>query len=220
MTGYCQVLEIVDYGIEEANNQLLKEINRKERKLLANEIKMGIEENVKLSIAIDNAKQQLELSTKIYEHYEKMVEAVETVSNTVKTMREVREFHDYLSRIMLMYKENGVRIATNSLYEYDKYLDPDQHEKYMKLLTGLYEQTLRVVSKFNIVINNNAKGVKANEYERWKAIREYNREIKKLYYSMQKVVYMMNYLAPARQDEIDNNIAIKKSFYNIDTYAK
>lgn len=181
----------------------------------------------KISEQIILVENTIEKTEQIYKHYQNAVRAVETVSTTIKTSIEVKEFWEDAFEVCKIYSEYGISIKLESIYDLDKYINPDEHKKYMRMLEEIYYSVLNDVEDIKMLTGTSVNSLyadkiilRATEYERWMEVGKVIRGTRTKLHMMKRVVMKMQYLAPAKNKDIDNNIAIKKSFYNINTYER
>lgn len=186
----------------------------KEAEAHQDEVKMA-----KLAQQISSIKKTYETTKDIYSYYQKTVEAVETVSNLIKTSVEVKEFFENLFEIIDLYSKYGIGYSFSSLYDLDKYLSPQQQEKYANSLKEVYDNSMDLSDDMKMMINNKSEGgASATEYQRFTEVNKLNKDMKVLLYKMRKVVYTMQILAPMRNSSAKSNVELKKSFYSYETY--
>ena len=205
---------------DKADAIILQQINAVEAELVVSKEKEAVEEISSLESTITMANNTLSVTENIYQHYLDVLEFVETVSTSISTYKRVEDFWGYIAEMMELYSEYGVNFTFYSLYDFDKYINPDKLMYYIDLIYQIFEQAEVLSSHMATIVFTGKSGVKADDYERMKEIKKLNQEARVLLYKMQNVVFTLVYLVPAKSDANQKNITLQNSFYNYETYAK
>lgn len=217
----AQILEVYEEAKEGVEAGIIAGINATEKEMAIEKQKNNAKELAKLETLKEYAKKQLDLTEKIYKHYQDVIEVVETVSTSISTYKRVEQFLSNIAHITKLYSEYGVSLSFYSVYDLDKYINPDQHVSYINTLTEIYTEAEKLSNRMKkIVYRDRAGGVSATDFERYQSIKEINQQSRVLLNKMQTLINKMIYLVPVKTATNKSNIELKKSFYSYETYSQ